>query len=118
MSNFVTASSLKATLSKFLDNLISWLPIKGFTEGGKSKADTLTVQNPGEVAMGYNNESNSDTLMSVGNGTETTKSNAFEVKKDGSIYIIKDNSPVKLQDSFLDADDIESISESEINNLK
>ena len=98
MSNLVTVVGLKDALSQFLNNLISWLPIKGFTSNGKSKSSTLDVQNEAEIAMGTYNVSSSDTLMSIGNGTADARKNALEVKSDGSVYIMKDGQQVKVQD--------------------
>lgn len=100
MSELVSKTGLKSALSQFLKNLASWLPVKGFSNNGKSQADTLMVQNEGEVAMGTYNSSNSDTIMSVGNGNASKRQNAFEIKKDGGIYITKENNQIKLQDAL------------------
>lgn len=108
MANIITLDGLKNALSQFLNNLIDFLPIKGFTSNGKSKSNTLHVQNDAEIAMGSYNVSTGDTLLSVGNGTEELRKNAFEVKNDGSIYIEKDGSVVKLQDELQDYGSIPS----------
>jgi hypothetical protein len=110
---YVTETGLRSALSQFLNNLVAWLPIKGFTTNSKSKQDTLTVQNEGEIAMGYHNESSADTLVSVGNGVEGAPKNAFEITKDGSVYVMNGSDKVKLQDEITI-----SIPEEEINNLK
>lgn len=114
MSNLITVSGLKNALSQFLNNLISWLPVKGFTVNGKSKSDTLEVQNEGEIAMGAYNVSSNDTVLSVGNGTNESRKNAFEVKKDGSIYFQAGDKSVKLQEAIRET---ESIPVDEVNKL-
>lgn len=107
---YITSNGLKVTLSAFLNNLISYLPIKF----QKSMNSTLIVNNDGEMATGYYNDSEDDTLFSVGNGTETEKNNAFEVKKDGSVIIIKEGNKIKLQDI---SDHVEPIPVDKINGL-
>jgi hypothetical protein len=118
MANIITYDGLKSALSQFLDKLIAYLPIK---MNNKSKPETLEVQNEAEVAMGSYNLSSSDTLMSVGNGSQEQRKNAFEIKKDGGIYIYKDGAMIKLQDNLnggLDYESIPSIPEESINKLK
>lgn len=118
MANIITYDGLKSALSQFLDKLIAYLPIK---MNNKSKSDTLEVQNEAEVAVGSYNLSSSDTLMSVGNGSQEQRKNAFEIKKDGGIYIYKDGVMIKLQDNLnggLDYESIPSIPEERINELK
>lgn len=118
MANIITYDGLKSALSQFLDKLIAYLPIK---MNNKSKSDTLEVQNEAEVAVGSYNLSSSDTLMSVGNGSQEQRKNAFEIKKDGGIYIYKDGAMIKLQDNLnggLDYESIPSIPEESINELK
>lgn len=118
MANIITYDGLKSALSQFLDKLIAYLPIKMNNE---SKSETLDVQNEAEVAMGLYNLSSSDTLMSVGNGSQEQRKNAFEIKKDGGIYIYKDGAVIKLQDNLnggLDYESIPSIPEESINELK
>lgn len=118
MANIITYDGLKSALSQFLDKLIAYLPIK---MNNKSKPETLKVQNEAEVAMGSYNLSSSDTLMSVGNGSQEQRKNAFEIKKDGGIYIYKDGAMIKLQDNLnggLDYESIPSIPEESINELK
>jgi hypothetical protein len=118
MANIITYDGLKSALSQFLDKLIAHLPIK---MNNKSKSDTLEVQNEAEVAVGSYNLSSSDTLMSVGNGSQEQRKNAFEIKKDGGIYIYKDGAMIKLQDNLnggLDYESIPSIPEESINELK
>lgn len=118
MANIITYDGLKSALSQFLDKLIAYLPIK---MNNKSKSDTLEVQNEAEVAVGSYNLSSSDTLMSVGNGSQEQRKNAFEIKKDGGIYIYKDGVMIKLQDNLnggLDYESIPSIPKESINELK
>ena len=103
---YITLNTLTSALSTFLDNLTTWLP---FAKGGKSLMSTLSATNDGESAFGYHNESESDTIFSIGNGTEDKKSNAFEVKKDGGVYIIKEGERVKLQDMAGSGIEVESI---------
>ena len=118
MANIITYDGLKSALSQFLDKLIAYLPIK---MNNKSKSDTLEVQNEAEVAVGSYNLSSSDTLMSVGNGSQEQRKNAFEIKKDGGIYIYKDGAMINLQDNLnsgLDYESIPSIPKESINELK
>ena len=49
-------------------------------------------------ACGQYNNSQEDTLFSIGIGTKNARKNAFEVKKNGDIYILIDGVPTKLQD--------------------
>lgn len=59
----------------------------------------IKVQNLGEFGCGKYNDSESNTLFSVGNGSsDDNRSNAFEITADGKIYIIKDGTRVCLQD--------------------
>ena len=51
-----------------------------------------------EVSFGYFNKSNNDTLFSIGNGASNTRKNAFEVKKNGNVYI--ENITVPLQEAL------------------
>ena len=52
-------------------------------KGGNNKAT-----NTNEVALGKYNESNNDTLFSIGIGTsDTDRKNAFEIKQNGDVYI-------------------------------
>lgn len=80
---FVTESGLKTILNKLYD----WFPFR--------KKDT------GEVQFGANNEDSSESIFSVGIGTSDQAKNAFEIQKDGDIYIY-DNSgkKVKLQNEL------------------
>lgn len=117
MANIITYDGLKSVLTQFLEKLIAYLPIKM----NKSNSDTLDVQNETEIAMGSYNLSSSDTLMSVGNGSQEDRKNAFEIKKDGGIYIYKDGAKIKLQDNLngeLDYESIPSIPKESINELK
>ena len=114
MANYITSDILKTALSRFLDNLKTWLPIKG----GKSMTETLNVSGQGESAMGYYNNSSEDTVISVGIGSgDNTRDNGFEIKKDGSIYI-KNNGgeSIRLQDN-LGSGTIESIPVGDVEGL-
>ena len=100
MTEIVTLKGLQSALSKFLDKLIGYLPIKGSADT-ENTLQTQGSQGQSEVAMGSFNSSSSDTLMSIGNGSsEENRKNAFEVKTDGSIYIEKNGETVKLQDEL------------------
>lgn len=57
------------------------------------------ANNEAEFACGKYNNSQEDTLFSIGNGTkESNRKNALEVKKNGDVYILIDGVPTKLQD--------------------
>lgn len=65
------------------------------------------ANNMGEFASGWFNVSNSastdsgTTLFSVGNGTSTSdRKNAFEIRKNGDIYISSGGTAIKLQDNI------------------
>lgn len=118
MANYITSEVLKTTLSRFLSNLTSWLPIKGYTINGKSMANTLNTSTNGESALGYYNNSSQDTVVSMGIGSdESNRDNGFELKKDGSIYIKKDSNIIRLQDN-LGSGEIEPIPVSDVESLK
>lgn len=80
---FITESGLKTILSK----LYAWFPFR--------KKET------GEMQVGANNEDSEESVFSIGIGTPGQPKNAFEVQKDGDIYIY-DNSgkKVKLQNEL------------------
>ena len=74
------------------------------TEGNYTVAN-----NDSEHASGKFNVSNKasnifgssgNTLFSVGNGTTNARHNAFEIRQNGDIYIVKDGNDVKLQDQL------------------
>lgn len=61
----------------------------------------LKVTNQNETAFGKYNKSNTNTLFSIGNGTGSTTSarhNAFEVRRNGDIYITSGSTDILLQD--------------------
>ena len=67
------------------------------------------VYNSYETAFGKYNNSVQDTsvggesgttLFSVGNGANNARHNAFEIRKNGDIYLTKDGQDVKLQDQL------------------
>lgn len=93
-----------------VDNLDTASPFEYATghEATKStvlKGEGLTAQNEGEVAIGkYNssvtlaNDASGQTAFSVGNGTSASaKSNAFEVRANGDLYIKYGNATQILQ---------------------
>ena len=77
-----------------------------YANGGQSHAEGLHTEtnNVAEHASGMYNVSHTgnttaaSTLFSVGNGDENTRRNAFEIRKNGDIYIRKNNTDVRLQD--------------------
>ena len=96
-------------VEKKIDNLNSASPFEYATghESTKStvlKGENLTAQNEGEVAIGKWNNSvtgatdSAKTAFSVGNGTQSAPSNAFEVRADGTIYIKYGNTIISLQE--------------------
>ena len=96
-------------VEKKIDNLNSASPFEYATghESTKStvlKGENLTAQNEGEVAIGKWNNSvtgatdSAKTAFSVGNGTQSAPSNAFEVRADGTIYIKYGNTTISLQE--------------------
>ena len=77
-----------------------------YANGGQSHAEGLHTEtnNVAEHASGMYNVSHTgnttaaSTLFSVGNGDENIRRNAFEIRKNGDIYIRKNNTDVRLQD--------------------
>ena len=77
-----------------------------YANGDQSHAEGLHTEtnNVAEHASGMYNVSHTgnttaaSTLFSVGNGDENTRRNAFEIRKNGDIYILKNGNNVKLQD--------------------
>lgn len=94
-------------INKILEKLYEWMPLKrnngAILQDSKDETGTITTQatNINEVALGYFNKSNKDTILSVGVGvSDDIRKNAIEIKKDGTIYIITDintNSVESLQ---------------------
>ena len=86
----------------------------GQSRGNYSLAigNSTITNNIGEVALGQYNDSDSDTIFSIGNGTDRThRSNIFEIRQDG-IYFNKENLYNKInQLSNLDPDTINQLTE-------
>ena len=105
---------------KFYDYTLIGQGAVNLSRDGQSKGSySLTVGNStitnniGEVALGQYNKSNSDTIFSIGNGTDrNNRSNIFEIRQDG-IYFNKENLYNKInQLSNLDPDTINQLIES------
>lgn len=85
-NNLVSNTNLKSILTEFLNRVKEMIPVVK----SNVNADSLEVKGNTETAMGSFNASSDDTLLSVGNGTsEENRSNAFEIKENGDIYITK-----------------------------
>lgn len=97
-------------IDALLNRLYKWMPFKRKNGGvvqdslDESGNNTLEVTNKNEIALGSYNESNQNTVLSVGVGTSNTdRRNAIEIRKDGMIYIITDiktNSIESLQNAL------------------
>lgn len=97
-------------IDALLNRLYKWMPFKRKNGGvvqdslDESGNNTLEVTNKNEIALGSYNESNQNTVLSVGVGTsDTDRRNAIEIRKDGMIYIITDiktNSIESLQNAL------------------
>lgn len=97
-------------IDALLNRLYKWMPFKRKNGGvvqdslDESGVNTLEVTNINEIALGSYNESNQNTVLSVGVGTsDTDRRNAIEIRKDGMIYIITDlktNSIESLQNAL------------------
>ena len=59
-----------------------------------------TSNNIGEIALGKNNISSSDTIFYVGTGSDAQKKNGLEVKNNNDIYFWHKGQYVKLQDKI------------------
>jgi chromosome segregation ATPase len=92
------AIAAEQALDERIDEIISGSPIEKLDELieklGYKDNDTLQLSNEHEVAFGEYNVSNTDTepsgqtIFSIGNGTsDSNRSNALEVRKDGSVYM-------------------------------
>ena len=67
-------------------------------ENSHAEGTWTMTRNNGEHAEGKYNKSNSDTIHSIGIGTsDTARTNAFEVTKTGTIYILVDGQRQSLQ---------------------
>ena len=97
-------------IDALLNRLYKWMPFKRKNRGvvqdslDESGNNTLDVTNKNEIALGSYNESNQNTVLSVGVGaSDTDRRNAIEIRKDGMIYIITDlktNSIESLQNAL------------------
>lgn len=99
-----------AYIDALLDRLYKWMPFKRKNGGivqdslDSEGNNTNQVSNPGEIALGNYNKTNTDTVLSVGVGnSDADRRNALEIRKDGMIYIITDlktNSIESLQNTL------------------
>lgn len=72
----------------------------------------LTTQGSNEtlskVVLGYNNKFNTKAILEIGNGTDTLKSNAFEVLKDGRAKVqsapTENNDVLRYQDTAVEVE--------------
>ena len=97
-------------IDAILERLYKWMPFKrkngGIIQDSVDENGNLTnvISNPNEVALGTYNQSNTDTVLSVGIGTsDEDRRNALEIRKDGMIYIVTDlktNSIDSLQNAL------------------
>ena len=104
MSNKVVT---EAYLSKILDKLYKWMPLKRNNGGiiqNEGEENTLQTINNGEVALGKYNETDSNTLLTIGIGEEGDRKNAIKICKNGEIYIISNiqNRTTESLQSLLD----------------
>lgn len=89
---FINVSYIDTILKKLYD----WMPFKkkdgGILQDSRDENGIITTQitNPGEIALGTYNQSNIDTILSVGVGNKDNRLNSLEIRKDGLIYIISD----------------------------
>lgn len=74
---YITAGTLKTSLSSFLTNLLNYLPFN-------FNNDKVTFER-NKVVMGESPVENEDAILIVGNGSD--EKNAFEVLKDGSVMM-------------------------------
>ena len=87
-----TVGYVEAILHKLQD----WMPFKRKNGGilQDSKDDngeqTLKTTNTGEIALGKYNNSDNETLLSVGIGSREERKNAILIKQNGEIFIITD----------------------------
>jgi hypothetical protein len=108
----VSMTNLKQILSKFSEKLLGL--VKEMIPAVKTGASTesLEIKNDTETALGNYNISSEDTLLSVGNGTdEVNRSNAFEVKNNGDIYINNESKTVILQEMLAEPIPVSDVEE-------
>ena len=84
-------------IDALLERLYKWMPFKRKNGGivqdslDSEGNNTNQVSNPGEIALGNYNKTNTDTVLSVGVGnSDNDRRNALEIRKNGMIYIITD----------------------------
>ena len=82
-------------ITRILENLYNWLPFRRQSNGSivQVNADgqsTNVTTNENEIALGNYNETDINTLLSVGIGSEQQRKNAISINKDGEIFIITD----------------------------
>ena len=114
LDNYYTKAETDEKFDAIVDNASSDYDTLGKTEGkieelieklGYDNNDTLVRMNEHEVAFGeYNMSVNSpdpaeQTIFSIGNGTsESERSNAIEVRKNGDVYMWVEDEYVKVND--------------------
>ena len=108
------ANNIQLVTKQYLDTILrrlkDWMPFKrengGILQDSKDANgnSTLKTTNVGEIALGKYNETDINTLLSIGIGSANIRKNALKIDNDGNIYIIPDttkNSVESLQ-SILD----------------
>ena len=80
----------------------SAISISSHAEGYYTIANNMSEHASGMYNISNTGSTNADnTLFSVGNGTYSTRHNAFEIRQNGDIYIVnKNGNDVKLQDEI------------------
>ena len=122
-----TVGYVEAILRKLQD----WMPFKrkngGIFQDSKDEngEQTLQTTNTGEIALGKYNESDAETLLSIGIGSRVgsreERKNAISIKKNGEIFIITNiqNYKVESLQSILDKKGVTILNdESELDEYK
>lgn len=108
----VSITNLKKILSKFSEKILELVKEMIPAVKTSANADSLEVKSDTETALGNYNKSSKDTLLSVGNGTsEANRSNAFEVKNNGDIYINNESNTVILQEMLAEPIPVSDVEE-------
>lgn len=74
-------------LNTILSKLYNWMPFKR-KNNGIIQNDSNIVTNTNEIALGSYNETDSNTILSIGIGVENNRKNAIKICKDGQIHIV------------------------------
>lgn len=74
-------------LNTILSKLYNWMPFKR-KNNGIIQNDSNIVTNTNEIALGSYNETDSNTILSIGIGDENNRKNAIKICKDGQIHIV------------------------------